>query len=1017
MQPFVLFENGAITNILCEPSALSGVKRVARTVAEDLFSVAGVKPDIVSDLGNCRNGCGYVIAATLGHSPLADEMAATEVLDVSGIAGKRECYQISLLNAPFKGSPEIKQALVIIGSDKRGTIYGLFKLSELCGVSPLIFWGDAAPAKKDRIHLSFEKDIVSKEPSVEYRGFFINDEWPAFGKWCTETYGDVNAKAYDKIFELVLRLKGNYMWPAMWNSSFWEDGPGLENALLADEYGVVVGTSHHEPLCRAGVEWQRQYKSYGENNAWSFVTNGDAITEFWKGGILRRKGLENIITIGMRGENDSLLMGKDATLQDNINVLKKAITVQNQLIRTHINPDLRAVPRMLAIYKEVEDFYFGAEGCDGLQGWEGIEDVILLFSDDNHGNLRAIPQPGNAAHNGGYGMYYHFDYHGGPVSYEWQNHTKLPKVWEQMTMAYENGIRAMWIVNVGDIKGNEYPLGFFMELAYDFDTWGTSNINSAAEYTERWIDTQFGDAVSDKQKTRINEILEGYTQWSAVRIPESLHPAVYQHNFHEYENTSVTINNIMADTEALRGELPDECLPAYESMIYFPVMAFFNALLLNLEAGANHMLAAQGALAANAYAAVTEQKIAMDGFYVNAFHKILNGKWNHMMDSAHMGFRSWDDNDWTYPVTHRISPIPGAKILVSFQGSDGCSLGRHWFDPKILCDAEMTRPDVNAIILNIDSRGDVDFNYTVSCDKHWLSFEPGCMGEQSTQWTTSPGCGVSDLKNHPRISITIRRENNDFTDIETAGVTIDFTFKNGDKKQAFVYVKCGNKDYSASPGRMGEQSGRIPEQEPKVPTRAAQWTTSHGACLETQGYICVHAGHYSEKSDIDGMGWRAVPRLGRMSDGIKAFPVTKNWTNEQERPFTQYKIIAAGSGEYAVTLYYSPRNPLTKGGAIRGCLSVNDEAPRCFDIVPSEYAYEGYYHAWNSSVLDNIRKAEITVFLNEGVNIIRYYATDPNVILETLVFYPKDKTIPATYLAPPESCRILGKCIEGTSIN
>jgi hypothetical protein len=263
------------------------------------------------------------------------------------------------IEEPFQNNPTVKNALVILGSDKRGTIYGMFHLSEMCGISPMIFWGDVIPKPEKEILISLNSRILSKEPSVKYRGFFINDEWPAFGKWCFEKYGGVNANAYEKVFELLLRMKGNYLWPAMWRSSFWEDGPGIDNAKLADEYGVIMGTSHHEPLCKAGAEWQNQYKQYSDDSSWNFIKNGAGISQFWKDGLQRSKDFENVITIGMRGENDSKLLGENASLKDNIEVIKKAIITQNQLIKSNTNKDLKEVPRMLAIYKEVEDFYFG----------------------------------------------------------------------------------------------------------------------------------------------------------------------------------------------------------------------------------------------------------------------------------------------------------------------------------------------------------------------------------------------------------------------------------------------------------------------------------------------------------------------------------------------------------------------------------------------------------------------------------------------------------------------------------
>lgn len=965
MKSFFLFENDIAADILCEEQALSGVRRVAGILADDIFAVTIKKPNISDSLSGCSTE-NAIIVATLGHSSWADTLIERGVVDPSPISGKRECYMIKVIDAPFEEFTNIKQALVIIGNDKRGTIYGMFHLSELCGVSPLVFWGDAAPAKQHFVQLTFENDIISKEPSVKYRGFFINDEWPAFGKWCTEHYGDVNAHAYDMVFQLLLRLKGNYLWPAMWNSSFSEDGPGIDSARLADEYGVIMGASHHEPMCRAGVEWQQQYKNYGDDNAWSFISNSKAITEFWKDGIIRNKDFENIITIGMRGENDSHLMGENATIQDNVNVLKSAITVQNRLIRENINPNLKEVPRMFAIYKEVEDFYFGIEGDGGLRGWDELEDVILLFSEDNHGSLRAIPQINEKRHSGGYGIYYHFDYHGGPTSYEWLNHINPVRAWEQLTMAYEYGIRDMWIVNVGDIKGNEYPLNYLMDLAYDYEKWGITNLNSAAQYREQWVEKQFGDTVYDEQIPQLYELMDSYFMWSSVRIPESLFPDVFRNNFHELENTFDTINKIMIQADILRNALADRALVAFESMIFFPAMAFFSSLLINLAAGLNYLHADRGTYITNKYAKQLEDTLPKDRFYVNKFNKLLNGKWKHMMDSAHMGFKTWDANDWTYPLIKTMVPIPQPKIVVSFRGFEPYNLGHHWQDKVIICNSEMTRPDVNEITIDIDSRGDVDFSYAITCDKPWLSF--------------SLTSGKTYLKEVPRISIQAFCDRTVLKGDDTATIHIGFGFKDGDKGQAFLYVQACNTDFS----------------------------THHGAFVEAQDYVCINAENFSYKSDVESAGWRVVPRLGRVGNAIKPFPVTKSWVNERVRPpYVSYDFVIRRSEEYIVTFYLSPRNPMVKGGTMKGCFSVNSNPSQFFDVVSPDIVTNDTDPDWSYGATNNIRKVSIPVSLVQGHNNLKFYAANPNVLLENIVVHSKVRPLPETHLAPPESYRVL----------
>jgi len=959
MNTFQLYKNGKISNLFVEKTAFAGVKRVAGTIGKDLFSVTGMTPVQIQTYYEATEE--YVIfVGTDGQSPIADMLKENGVIDFSDLKGKRECYLMKVVDSPFSENNHIKKVLVILGSDKRGTIYGMFHLSELCGVSPLIFWGDVIPCKKDSIILSFQEERKTKEPSVKYRGFFINDEWPAFGKWCTKQYGGVNAKAYEQVFELLLRLKGNYLWPAMWNSSFWEDGPGLKNAELADEYGIIIGTSHHEPLCRAGIEWQNQYQQYGKDNTWSFLTNQDAITAFWRDGLRRSKAFENVITIGMRGENDSLLLGENATLQENIDVIKRAIQVQNQLIKEEMKTD---VPRMFAIYKEVEDFYFGTEDCEGLSDFDELKDVILLFSDDNYGMLRCIPQENEKPHKGGYGIYYHFDYHGAPYSYEWLNRTNLVKAWEQLTMAYEHGIREMWIVNTGDIKGNEYPLSFFMNLAYDYDRWGISDLKNAEKFTKEWIEMQFALA-TDEQKEKIQTILDDYTRLTTIRIPESLNEKVYQNNYHEIQRMNQYIKETEEKTKTLREQLPKELLSPYDSMVYYPVMASLNILSLNLAAGMNLELGKRGVLAANEFLPVIAQKVALDQSYVSQFHTFLNGKWNHMMDSAHTGFRGWDDNDWTYPQAQMVYPIPCGKIVISFRGDNSYNLGYHWQDLAPICNEEMMRSDIDRILLDIDSRGNCDFHFTLHCKESWLHF--------------SQTEGNSCLNRQSRTTIEICCDRTQFIGEQKAQIQFDFSFENGQKCRAEAEIKARNGGYK------------------KIP----------GAFLESEGYICMGAEHFKKKVDINGMGWRIVPRLGRTSDAIKSFPVTKNWIQEKKRPYVEYYFIVREAGSYFLSFFLSPRNPGRKGGELKGAYKINDDEIVLFDTVSNDYFTEWHHKEWSYGVTNNIRMIKEKITLKEGLNTLQFYAGDPNIILEKILIYKQDRPVKITYLAPPESYQI-----------
>lgn len=966
MEKFYVVKEQKAAEFLIEAESYGGVRLIAETVAEDVRETSNRQPVIRTKLSECKMDR-VILMATVGQSPLLERLEKDGKVSLEQIRGKREVYQMQIVETPFAECPEVKEMLVIAGSDKRGTIYGMFGLSERLGVSPLIYFGDAAPEKKEAPFVELSDVFVSKEPSVKYRGFFINDEWPAFGNWCMEKFGGVNAKAYRKIFELLLRLKGNYLWPAMWRSSFSEDGPGLLNAELADTLGVIMGLSHHEPMCRAGVEWQNQYESYGTDSTWSFISNAEAITKFWEDGILRNKPFENVITIGMRGENDSKLMPENATLRDNIEVIKKAIRTQHDLIKKHINPDLAKVPRMLAIYKEVEDYYFGDETCEGLKDWDELSDTIFLLSDDNYGHLRALPTEETRNHPGGYGMYYHFDYHGAPVSYEWMNCNRLTKTWEQMTQAYESGVREMWIVNVGDLKAVEYPLCYFMELAYDYENWGSSATNRTEDFAKRWIDKQFGNRLSATQKEQMAEVLEGYTKWNAARSPEAMREGIY-HSVHFKESDWVweQVHRVMETAEQLNRELTGEALVTYQSIIYYPAMASLNLVLMYVEAGINKELAKRGCVHANVYRERVIRRILDDSRYVEEYHRANGGKWNHCMSSAHTGFRGWDDKDWTYPTVETVVPIPGGKAVVSFRGSEEYHLGAHWQDRGPLISDDFTRPDTKEVLFDIDSRGDVSFSYEVEFDRPWL-----LCSEKNGRVEVGEG-------GRKTLAFTVDRRL--LCGKEEAAVTVRIAFDNGQKthsKLLFVAEECC-----------------IPEQEGKK---------AKYLFVERQGYCSIRAEHFSEKKDVDGKGFQVISYLGREGAAVKAFPAMEVYENPENAPHVKYTFLAEQTGTYKLDLHVLSRNPVVKGGRMRFAVSANEEAPQEIYSVSEQYYTEWFHKEWADGVLDHARVVTTEVAVREGKNDIYVYAGEPGVILEKLVLYPADRELPESYFGPAES--------------
>lgn len=397
-----------------------GLSLIAASVAKDISLVTKekAKANVVTKTESLKEYA--IIAGSIGNNAVIDSLIEQGKVDASQIKGKREVYRIQVVENPVAN---VKKAIVVIGSDKRGTIYGLYHISEKMGVSPWVYWGDATPVAKDVVQIpEKELTVTSKEPSVKYRGIFLNDEAPSLTSYAKKKFGGYNQYFYENVYELILRCKGNYLWPAMWSNTFSEDGKGtnkLANAELADKYGIVMGTSHHEPLCRAGVEWQNKYRQYGTSNAWDFNANETAITKFWEDGVARNKNFENVYTLGMRGESDSSLSG---TKEENIALLKKVITAQKDILKKN---NLSDAPQVLTVYKEVEDYWHGTDKAEGLKKWDVLNDVTIMLCDDNFGNMRTLPTKEDKNRKGGYGMYYHFDYHGGPTSYEWVNTVPL----------------------------------------------------------------------------------------------------------------------------------------------------------------------------------------------------------------------------------------------------------------------------------------------------------------------------------------------------------------------------------------------------------------------------------------------------------------------------------------------------------------------------------------------------------------------------------------------------------------
>ena len=442
--------------------------------------------------------------------------------------------------------PGVDQALIIAGSDKRGTIFGIYDLSEQIGVSPWYWWADVPVQHHDQLFIRPGR-YVQDEPAVKYRGIFLNDEAPALTGWVREKFGDYNHQFYEKVFELLLRLKANYLWPAMWNSAFNEDDP--LNPRVADEYGIVMGTSHHEPMLRAQQEWKRH-----GNGAWDYSTNGEALRAFWTEGVHRNRNFESITTLAMRGDGD-LPMSRET----NTALLERIVTDQRKIIAENVNADLSQVPQVWALYKEVQDYY--------EKGMRVPDDVTLLWCDDNWGNIRRLPTAEERQRKGGAGVYYHFDYVGGPRSYKWLNTIPITKIQEQMNLAYHYGANRIWIVNVGDLKPMEFPIEFFLDFAWNPEKWPADSLGN---FGRAWATREFGP----EHASEIADIVETYTKFNGRRKPELLEPTTYSLiDYREAETVVADYQRLALRAEKLYEAMPEEKKDAFYQLVVYPVKA------------------------------------------------------------------------------------------------------------------------------------------------------------------------------------------------------------------------------------------------------------------------------------------------------------------------------------------------------------------------------------------------------------------------------------------------------------
>lgn len=635
-----IIKNGRPLGIVCDGSDHEGIHMACGSLAKDIESVCGTAPSITETL---QKEC--IIAGSIG-SPLISKISDSGKLDRKELDGKREKYIICVVDKPLEG---VDKALVIAGSDKRGTIYGIYELSRQMGVSPWYWWMDVPVTHRENVYI--DKGIYSDgEPKVTYRGIFINDEWPSFGNWANAKFGGINSKCYKHVFELILRLKGNYLWPAMWGSAFYDDDK--ENGILADRMGIVMGTSHHEPMALAQQDWKRR----GEGE-WNYVRNEKGLQDFWRSGMERAKDWETLVTVGMRGDGDEAMEDSG-----NMALMEKIVADQREIISSVTGKPAEATPQVWALYKEVQDYYD--------MGMQVPDDITLMFCDDNWGNVRKLPKLDAAPRNGGYGMYYHFDYVGGPRNSKWINISPIPRIWEQMNLTYSYGVDRIWIVNVGDLKPMEYPITFFLDMAWDPERYNPDNLIS---HSVEFCRSIFGDEHAEEAA----RLLRTYAKFNRRVTPEKLNHKTYSMNYGEWERVTAEYAMLAADAKSLSEKLPAEYQDAYFQLLGYPIEACSNLYDMYYAQAMNQRLAKKNDPTANLWADRVRECYDKDSLLTIAYHSLAGGKWNHMMDQVHIGYKSWNNPDkQTIPTTTRVEGMAtGSIVLPSIPETEAISGG------------------------------------------------------------------------------------------------------------------------------------------------------------------------------------------------------------------------------------------------------------------------------------------------------------------------------------------------------
>lgn len=967
---FVLSRGGVSATILVGKDEWPGVIRAAGDLSADIGRVTGTPSSLKTASKPEKRS---VVVGTIGHSDLIDKLIAKGKIDVSGIVGQWESFMIQTVDS----------YLVVVGSDRRGTIYGLYDISEQIGVSPWYWWADVPARHSDALYVKAGR-YVQESPKVKYRGIFINDESPSFTGWARAHYskGDgesgMNSDMYSHMFELILRLKGNYLWPAMWGNAFNEDDP--MNPEVADMYGIVMGTSHHEPMMRAQKEYTVRKDAIGD---WDYVTNSENLKEFWREGLERNSKYENVITIGMRGDGD-VAMGKGDDSQ-NIEVLNGVLTDQRKII-SDIYGD-RPVTQMWALFTEVQRYYDA--------GMQSPDDIMLLFCDNNWGYIRRTGPAKEQDRKGGMGLYYHIDMNGGPWNDRWINTTTFPKLQNQLSLAYKTGIDDLWLINVGDLKPKELPIDFIMHFAWDPDAITAEN---TYDYALDLAESLFGPEYRDE----IAYIITKYPKLNLMRKPEVQTTRIFSHaNYREAERVMAEWKDLSSRTEDLAERIPTEYSDAFYELVYYPVIASAGVAEMYLLAGLNNIQAYQGDPQANETAdrilTLFEKDKALAAKYND---DIAGGKWKNMMSDIHIGYFMWSmPREAALPTLYRVNPGNAPAMGVALEGSDlawpavenapvaveGTGLRREdrlrFTDEEKQASPSLPVFDVlgdQEYSIKVFNRGTGSFRASIYADADWVIL--------------------------PSSLVTVSRK--------SVSVPVKIDWKKAPAGRSEAMVDISHEGGETVTVKVVAVNGTAPAHNAPFYGRYA-------------GEFSIDAGGFSRNVPGKNAGWVFLPDLGRGAGCMGIEPVTAPSSDANDAPRLEYNVFIPESGPATFLLGIKPTQDVNPARGLRIAVGIDGGEPVVIDARKgmrdefSEYTPENLarstvlkalprpsvstYTPLNTRLLredvfDDMRWLDVQLGINApGVHTLEIYMVDPEIVLEKIIVNPDGRY---SYLGP-----------------